>query len=306
MKRIIKLTLILSGLLFCMPTQAQFLKKLNKKVQDAAEKKVLDKSANKTSQSVDKGMDDIFSVGKDNKKSKNKKQTQKSAPSNSDLMKGAAANSANVQPRDSYLFSYLYNIHITSSSNKDMKGEMDFFITPNADYIGLRFGETQGMGSMFMVSDQKKSANFNFINSDSQKMMMTSSFDPSDFDTDSMPQGSDDYKITNLPSKSFLGYSCKGIQMEDDEWKIKIYYTNQVDLSLSNIFSSGEDIAFKGNSSLRKDLANLNDGLIMYMEGASKKNKKENFIMEAKKLEKIDYTFNTDGYQNMSGGMFGN
>lgn len=293
MKRLIHISLLIAGLLICMPVQAQFLKKLNKKVQDAAENKVLDKSANKTSQSVDKGMDDIFSVGKDNPKKKKTKENQK-VKSNS---------KASVSPRNSYLFSYLYTLHFTTGEAMDgptgkMNADIDFFLTPKADYMGMRTDDTGGQGNAVMVFDQQKSTTFIFINSGSQNMLMTHDMNLDESESDASDNAN--FKITNLPNKSFLGYSCKGMLLEDEEWEITLYYTNQLDISMSSIFQGSEEVPMMGNS-LPKGNANFADGLMMYMEGTNKKNKKENYKIEAKKLEKVDYTFKTDGYKSISG-----
>lgn len=291
MKRLLHISLILSGILYCMPMQAQFLKKLNKKVQDAAENKVLDKSANKTSQSVDKGMDDIFTLGKDKPKKNNK--TNKKVQSNS---------KSSVSPRGSYLFSYLYTLHFTSGEvdgpNGKVNADVDFLLTPKADYMGIRSGDISGQGNAVLVIDQQKSTTFTFISSGSQNMMMTHEMDLENIADDTEDGGN--FKITNLPNKTFLGYSCKGMLLEDDEWEIKLYYTDQAGLSMASVFEGSSEIPLMGNS-MQKGYTNLKDGLVMYMEGTNKKNKKENYIMEAKKLEKVDYTFKTDGYQSISG-----
>ncbi len=285
MKRLFQLLTLCFGLLIYSPSQAQFFKKLNEKVQDAAENKVLDKSANKTSKTVDKGMDDIFSVGK-NKKKKEKKATQSSNTSSS--------SAATESPRESYLFSYLYVMQVkTPQTNVD--AEMDFFLTPGADYVGMRV-EQQG-SQVFMVMDYPKSTNFNFISSPSgENIMMVNPLNLSD-NTSSTPQSN--FKISDLPNKNILGYNCKGKQLEDEEWSVKFYYTDEVPISMDNIFradTKDEQV----DAALKKQLSDMSNGLIMQMEAENKQNKNENYIMEAKSLERVDHNFKTAGFKAMS------
>lgn len=282
MKRLINLSILILVLSIGLPTQAQFLKKLNKKVQDAAENKVLDKSGQKTSNSVDKGMDDIFSIGKDDGKKKSKK--NKNAKST-------------ASPQKSYFFSYFYAMNIEAGESDEVTAELEMFLTENGEFLGIR--SAQSGAEMFMIMDYQKATSFNFMSSSGGKMMFPVSIDISDKEKENYSKS--DFKITSLPSKTYLGYDCKGKKLEDDEWEITLYYTDQVPVSMHSMFQ-GQDDGLTGM--FKKEGMDITDGLIMYMKGKNKKDKSENYTMEAKKLEKVDYNFNTSGYQQVSGGMF--
>ncbi|HLS30446.1 MAG TPA: hypothetical protein VK021_06290 [Flavobacteriaceae bacterium] len=283
MKRFINLTILLLVLLIGVPTQAQFWKKLNKKVQDAAEDKVLDKSAKKTSKSVDEGMDDIFSIGKDNGKKKFKKNKTKSS----------------VSPQNSYFFSHLYVTSVeTSEESDEFKIDLEMFLTKSGEYMGMR--GSQGEAQMFTVMDYSKATAFNFMSTPGGKMMFPVSIDIDDDEEDDF-DNSADFKITSLPNKTFLGYKCKGKKLEDDEWEITLYYTDQVPVSMNSIFNDQNE---EVTNMFQKEAMDISNGLVMYMKGKNKRNKDENYIMKAKKLEKVDYNFSTSGYQQVSGGMF--
>jgi len=287
MKRLLQLLILCLCLGVSLPSQAQFFKKLSDKVQDAAEDKVINKSANKTSQTVDKGMDDVFSVGK-KKTKKNKKEAKKNQPNQ------PASTSSAKQPRESYLFSYLYVAEM-QTNQADINAEMDFFLTPGADYLGIRV-EQQG-SQIFMVMDYPKSTNFSFISSPSGDIVMPNNLNFNDNTTSDKNQA--DFKITDLPNKTILGYSCKGKQLEDEEWSIKFYYTDEVPINMSNIFKAdtkNEQV----NPVVKNQLSEMSNGLIMEMEAKNKQKPDENYIMKAKSLEKVDYNFKTSGFNTMS------
>lgn len=282
--------------LFSLPAEAQFLKKLNKKVQDAAENKVLDKSANKTSQSVDKGMDDIFSIGKDKPK-KTKKQSKNDIFSS----KKSSSNKAAASPRSSYFFSHLYVLDFkageTTGKSGKVEADIDLFLTKGGEYLGMRGGENEH--SMVIVMDYPRSTAFSFISSDNQKMVYPMNIDLSDAEEEEEIEDMD-FKISNLPNKNFLGYNCKGKQLENEEWKLKLYYTDEVPVSMSSMFrgaNSQDDMT----SIFKRDGMNISDGLIMFMEGNNKQDPSQNYVLQAKKLEKIDFDFDTSDYQIISG-----
>lgn len=286
MKRLFQILILCFSLAIYFPSHAQFFKKLNDKVQDAAEKKVLDKSANKTSKSVDKGMDDIFSVGK--KKNKKDKKATNAQPSSTQ-----PSSTTTESPRESYLFTYLYVMEI-SSAQENVEAEMDFFLTPGADYVGMRV-EQQG-SQVFMVMDYPKSMNFNFISSSGQNMLMANSLAPSE---ESSTVEQPDFKISDLPNKTILGYNCKGKQLEDEEWNVKFYYTDEVPISMDNIFKA-DDKNEQVDPALKNQLTEMSNGLIMQMEAINKQDKNENYKMKAKELERVDYNFETAGFKPMS------
>src|SRR5699024_94740 len=108
-----------------------------------------------------------------------------------------------------------------------------------------------------------------------------------------------DLKNTDIPNKTILGYSCKGKQLEDEEWSIKFYYTDEVPINMSNIFKAdtkNEQV----NPVVKNQLSEMSNGLIMEMEAKNKQKPDENYIMKAKSLEKVDYNFKTSGFNTMS------
>ena len=247
-------------------------KKLGKKISDAAENTVTDKSADKTSDEVGKGMDGIFS------------QTKKSGK---DL----------ASPKNTYSFSYNYQMKI-SSKNTALK--MDYYIDPGSDYIAMAMNKN-GM-NMFMVFDYDKEANYNFISRNGNKMMTTTSLN-TNYSNDwvNNDYNKSDYTVTSLPNKTFLGYSCKGKQLENDRYKMIIYYTDKVDINMQDLFHARP----KGGQNeaaavLQKQLPDMEKSLMMYLKTTDKKDGDGSAVMECTKLEKVDRDFDTDGYQSMN------
>src|SRR5699024_9666916 len=169
MKKCLKILVFAVCLVFLVPAHGQFLKKLGRKVKEAAENKVSNKSADKTSDEVGQGFDKLFS--KSAKRSKTSK------------------------PRSNYKFTYHYQMHISGDMGA---GEMDYYFEPNADYMGFSF-EQQG-ADMFMVFDYKKSTNYSFMSAQGSKMMTAASLDLTGTnDWVNNDYNKSEYRITDLP-----------------------------------------------------------------------------------------------------------
>lgn len=271
MKRVTQMTFLILCMLASVSIQAQFLKKLGKKVNEAAENTVTRKSADKTSDEVGKGMDGIFSSKK--KKGDNKIST----------------------PDHYYKFDYHYQMEMTTKKNTVM---MDYYFKPNSDYAGMAM--TQSGMNIFMVFDYNKEAAYSFMKTQGRKMYASTSLDlnsDNDWINDEYTQS--DYKVTTLPNKTFLGYSCQGKQIENKEWKFTMYYTKEVEVSFQNILNASKDS--KNNPSvLSKYFKDAEDGLMMYMQSVDKKQRGKNSItMKCVDFEKEKHDFTTKDYQPM-------
>lgn len=273
MKRLIQMTFLMLCMVAYLPTQAQFLKKLGKKVSDAAENTTTDKSANKTSDGVGKGFDGIFS---------SKKKKKKGSP---DVSK----------PDNRYKFDYHYQMEMTTDNNT---ATMDYYFKPNTDYAGMAM--TQSGMNIFMVFDYKKEAAYSFMKMEGRKMFTSTALDmDTDNDWANNEYTKSDYTVTNLPNKTFLGYSCKGKQVENNEWKFIMYYTTDVKVSFQNILNASKQQE-NNPSVLRKYFKDAEDGLMMYMETVDKKhNGRNSLTMKCVEFEKANHDFNTKGYEPM-------
>lgn len=274
MKLLAKIIVMTVFFMVSQVSEAQFFKKLGKKVSEAAENTVTKKSANKTSDEVGKGMDGIFS----GMKGKGKKGRKSEVAS----------------PDNSYQFDYHYEMKISTDGNTM---NMDYFFKPNRDYAGMAMNKS-GM-KMFMVFDYNKEAMYSFISGKSGKMYTSTSLD---LDTDNDWANNDytksDYTVTDLPNKTILGYSCKGKQIENDEWKFTMYYTDEIGISFQNILNASKKR--ETPSVLSKYFKDAKDGMMMYMKSVDKKEKNYKAVtMECVGLDKQKNDFSTKNYQAM-------
>lgn len=253
---------------------AQFFDKLQKKVEQKVENKVIDKTAGKAEKETGKTMDKVLEPKKSKKNKKDK--NQKNTTSNNTSEKSSSFKS-------SYDFSYQYQLTVKTKEG-DMV--MDYFIQPNQnDYLGSKIN-TGGM-DMFMILENNQSYVFMDING--MKMAQSTNMGGNEFANEEFHIA--DYKITEIPGKTILGYSCKGLQMEDENYISKIYYTNNAPVSMTDISNQQIPEAakkyFTGNS------------LMMYMEITDKKNKGKKNIsgtMECTLIQENKFSFSTEGY----------
>ncbi len=270
MKRFIQIAFLASCMIVYMPSHAQFLKKLGKKVSEAAENTVTRKSADKTSEEVGKGMDGIFAGMK--KKGDNKVSA----------------------PDHFYRFNYHYKMKMTSEGNTI---KMDYFFKPGQDYAGMAMNQ-KGM-KMFMVFDYNKEAMYSFISGKTGEMYTSTALNlgtENDWANDEYTRS--DYKVTNLPNKTILGYSCKGKQIENDEWRFTMYYTDEVGISFQNILNASKKRS--SPSVLSKYFKDAEDGLMLYMKSVDKNQQDyEAVTMECIGLDKEKHNFSTKNYEQM-------
>lgn len=261
--------------------EAQIFKKIQRSAENAAERTVLRKTEQKTAEKVDESIDDALEGEEKEKRKKNKKSQSKKSGSDA------------FAP--SYAFSYKYTMEVTSKDAKTQQMQMDFWLEPNAKYMGIEMKQ-QGM-EMFQILDAKQTMAYNFVNSGGNKMAM--SMDYGQFDTETEEDYSD-YTITPLPDKTILGYRCTGKKMENDEWEVTFYYTQEVDVSINSMFQS--DQTDNVPEELKQQFSPDEEYLLLSMVMKDKKNQgtKEDRSgsMECVALEKDNFTFATTGYSS--------
>lgn len=260
--------------LFCVQhTHAQFLDKLNKKVEKRVEQTVIDKTADKAAQKTSKSMDKVFEPNLGGMNS-GKKVTPTDVPGS---------------------FNFEYRYRMTMTTNQGQKMDMDYFLKPDSPYLGVKMN--QGM-EMFMVMDGDKNINYMFMESGGNKMATATSLDAADI-TDTEEYDMSDYTVTDLPNKTFLGYTCEGKKMENDDYVFTIYYTNDAELSFNDIFKTNPE---RIPDAVKSQFEGVEGALMMYMDVHDKKNKGKKSTsgtMECTVLEPTNFSFNTSGYRFM-------
>lgn len=301
-----KLTITLMALClvgFGQNAEAQILKKLKKKAEQAVERTVLNKTDEIVTEKTENTIDGAV------KGNENKTETQNipsnTYPSNQTHQANPALNpmaSANTKTNmpEAYAFDWEYKTELKSSKDEAM--DMNYLIASNSkDYFGMEMSskELKGKGKMIMVMDNKQKQNIMFMDMSGQKMAQTTKMSELKGNNKKDPE----YSFKEIGSKTILGYESYGMEIENADYIATVYFTLDAP-SFSAFF------AFANNKNAPKgfDPALLQvleeDALIMEMTAVNKKKPKENFTMTAISLEQKETTIKTSDYQVMNMGGF--
>lgn len=272
--------IIASAVLFMMisySAEAQFLKKLKKKVEDRVEETIINKTSEEAAKKTDKSLDKVFNPDFSSKEPKE----------------------VNKEDVPKYFdFEYKYQLTFTY---ENYENEIDYFLKPGASYLGVRPSAGSEI-DMFTVMDGKENTHYMFMDMEGQKIVKTTSLDVSgSLDDEGNVNVLNDYKITKLPNKTYLGYDCEGVKMENDEYKLIIYFTNEAKISFNDVFKTDPTRIPETMKGFFNDNKNA---LMMYMDMdmKDKKNKRKrntSGTMECTLLEPTEFKLKTSGYKFM-------
>ncbi len=195
---------------------------------------------------------------------------------------------------NSYDFTWRYTQQITNK-----KGNMliHYFFKEDQLNFGSKFEITKGkdmVSDMFTIMDYKLNTSLVLMNMGAYKIGQIVKL-PSD---DSTSQDIENYKITEIGEKEILGYQCKGIQYENKDYKMTMYYAIDAPVSFNQLFqnNASQNIPEGINMELFKELEN---SMVMEMEFIHKKKKKFNSKIICIALEKDPLTINISDYKFM-------
>lgn len=196
----------------------------------------------------------------------------------------------------SYDFDWQLKTETVLNTRKKEVMDMTFLIKEGATYQATQIAqkESKEMGNSTMLFDLNLNAMIMFMEAQGQKFMQ---IHPIPETTQSNSQI--DYKITELASKTILGFNCKGIQLEDDKYILKVYHATNAPVTLSNFLS------FSGNKNMElpdidpKILSQFSNGLILEMNMIDKKKSKNNVNIVAKSLKNKKASIEKADYQTM-------
>ena len=267
-----KYTLVLMIIFFgyVQTSQAQFLDKLKKRVEQKVENAVIEKAANKAAEKATKSMDKAFDTnpfGRGPGK-------QKADPS-------LVANS--------YDFTWKYSLKM---STKDGEIVFDYFLKPDVSYFGFT---SAAMDNMFNVMDTDNNIMVMFLTSDGNQMGMVTQM-PEDLDMEESNAESKKFKFETLPEKTINGYHCKGVKATSEAYEMLMYFTNEAEVSFDDIFKNGKT---KIPVEL-KDYFNPDDKVLMIsMDMKDLKNEKQSAKMECIGLEEVQKSIKKSDYKFM-------
>lgn len=280
MRNFIKITSIVVFLLMYSHAEAQFLKKLGDRVSEAVENTVINKSSDKAAHETSESMDNVFSISE---KSDRKNKKDRSKPDR------RRATSSSPSPDKTYAFTHRYKMKIISD---DLTKSFDYYYNPHKSYIGMKMA--QNGSNIFMIFDYKQNVVFNFISSANMKIFSGMALNVDDL-PEQNSQDFSDYTITDLSSKTILGYQCKGKKIENEESIFIMYYTTEISgLNFQKIFSQSKKKKLPPES--EKLLKAVGNGLILYIKSIDKTKENQSIVMKCIGLDKQDFSFNTSGY----------
>ena len=196
---------------------------------------------------------------------------------------------------NSYEFDWKYATEMVMESQKKDVIDLTFLLRKGANYQGTLMSDRKNKGNATMVFDEGLNTMVMFMESQGNKIVQMFP----------IPEAKDsnnaiDFTISELPPKTILGYSCKGLQLENDKYIAKVYHASDTPISLANFLS------FAGQKSMNlpdldpRIIEQFSNGLVMEMEFEDKRKSKNNFNIKAKSLEQAPTKINKNEYQVMN------
>ena len=237
-----KILLIYSFIfIFSFTAEAQFLNRLKnriiEKTEDVIINKTADKAAERTSEAMEKilnpNFDGLLNIG------------------------GGKMVDINELPAE-YNFNYLYRLKMATGEG-DL--EMDYFFNKDESYFGAR---SQLSPDMIMVFDIDKNI---FVIKSGESVIARQIELDANSETGEELDLDNDYTFKELPNKEFLGISCPGYEMENEENKFIVYIAPNTGVGFGS--GSGSTIVNMPKE-MQAFSKKYKDGLMMYMEMENK------------------------------------
>ena len=271
-------SLIVIGLLLSATlneSKAQILKKIKKRTQDKVENVIINKTSDKAAEIASKNMDKMLSADFNPYGGGEKKAEVSDLP-------------------DSYTFEWKYQLKMNTEHPK-MKDDLvfDYYLASDQPYFGYAMEQ---MRSMFTVIDMKKEVSISYMEQEGTPMALAYKLPGMKADPES--EDGPEFTVTELPSKTFLGYESKGLQMENSEQRIIMYIATDVPVGFTNMYN-----AANGKNNIPESFKNLlneqGHALMMYGKIIDKDDPKKNIEMECISLEETIMVKNNGNYTFM-------
>lgn len=267
-----KLLMVMLSLAFVTTSaEAQFLKNLKKKVEDKVEKTVSDKVADKAAQEADKTLEEMWTP---------------------DMDESAFAMGADRVPAEeipaSYNFDWEYTLTM-QTENGDM--DMVYLLPENGTYSGIRMSQA---GGMLVVNDAANEMTVMYMNSGGGSMVTATKITSAEEMESEEMVPYEDMEMRKVGTKTILGYHCQGYEMENEDYLMTFYVTDEAEISFNQMAHTDQNKMPQGfDPEWLKD----GEGLMMQMEMQNKNEAAEKMIMTCTGIEKKPFTINTSDYQ---------
>ncbi len=309
-------------------TQAQFWKKLEKRVSEEVEEAVIRKTAEKSVEKAEKSVDSVFEApSKARKKRKKKKKGKRKRDTNSSeneeivydeneaeettevYNKTEEPDSSEINtPKPvsgSYSFEWKYVLKMESSQTKKHKevGDMKltYYLSQNSSTFASKFDMGRenpgGMDNMLMIMDLEIGANMILMEMDGQKFIQKMPSIISNQDVEEIEQQrTNDYTIVKTDTKTILGYQCQGFKVTSKDGIVHMYVAKDAPVSFNNVMAGNSKFKPKGFNP--KWLKEFKNGLMLEMDFVSSKKKKHNMKMTCVELVKEPLSINLSEYKS--------
>ena len=257
--------LLVSVLLFGMVqgAEAQFLNRLKNRIVEEAERVVIDKAADKAAEKTGQAMDKVLSpdinIGS--------------------LFSGVGSQVDVSQLPAVYRFDYLYTMQLATD---DGELEFDYLLSETEPYMGMK----PNMGGDVTIVIDEGSQAFVTVSDGYVFAMAMNTDEEMDLPEEEPMEVLDDYTITQLPNRTFLGHDCVGYKLENSEHTMTLYVAPNMRAGFGNMFQSKQTNVPSEFNSLAQYQEN---GLVMYMElagkGTAEKGSTDNATMECVAFE---------------------
>jgi len=294
--RLLTFTLLISLVSFN-SAQAQLLKKLKKRVQEATEDVVVDKTAEKAAQETGKAMDSLLQIDPDYQSDSEAKLQQLMLQSGEDLpMESAYEFKTNV----------VYQMEFQSKENSSVV-DYGMWFSENENYMGTQVKNIQSKeknqqempASMLSVIDEKNKTMIIFM--EEQKIAQVISMEK--IKEIAVKENAEENTNTDFKglkktgkTKKILGYSCEEFTSVNDENTFSMWVTDELELFQQNMFYSiSESLGGNTFKNIPKDAKGFM--MEMHFENLVNGEKGKMIVTEINKQSK---SINTKEYQFMN------
>ena len=269
MKTTYLFTACITSLILIQPSEAQFLKKLKKRVEQKVENTIVEKTANKAAEKTSRSMDKVFDTNPFGGAGK--------------LEKGDPSLVA-----DAYEFTWKYSLKMIMKQGDIV---FDYYLKPGASYFGFT---SASMENMFTVMDNGNKVTTMFMHNEGNSMGMVSKM-PDDLDLEETKDTSEGFTFSPLPDRTIRGYLCKGVNAKNEDYEMDMYFTHEAPISFDDVYDNPQS---KIPPKLKDYFGKEEKMLMIYMDMRGLKDKKQNIQMECiaveevvKVIRKSDYKF---------------
>ncbi|NVN16803.1 DUF4412 domain-containing protein [Muricauda sp. HICW] len=290
--------------------EAQFLKKLKKKAENAVERTILNRTDEEVSKGTDNAIDSITKGGKGKKKKKSdpknigeteknldstKQQNQAKEAAMQKKMAGLFGGSNLKGVPDVYEFSYRATMKITTQKDESY---IHYWMEPGQRYFGNRYND--GKTNSITVMDMENQAMVMFTDDGAQKMAMKMPAGKKTIEklTKKMEEKGNNskeaIKVVPIAGKTILGYHCEGYQITSKDGISKVWVTNEAPVGYLGGIANTEGLP----SSVLPIGENT---MFMEMQFESAKKKKDNFSMVCTELKEESMSIVKAEYSTMGG-----